>query len=190
MSKPSLSNIEYTVELFNTKKKTYDILAKWLLLTNVVVIAFLALSDLDPRKKQSLIIFVFIIPLIKFLLEKFFRKPDQQPSSLINYWYWIVVALVLTNYYWLAIANTVLAIFYRLSTKKLLLIVGANGISFPSFPKSFFEWSTLSQVILKDGLLTIDKKDNTLIQQPIKDFSTIDESEFNTYCQSQLQKVL
>lgn len=189
MSIPSFLNYEYRLELINGKRNTYDTLAKWLLLTNIVVIAFLTLSDLDPRKKQSLIIFVFILPLLKFLLEKFFRKPHQQPTSLINYWYWIVAALVLTNYYWLAAANTTLAILYWLSTQKLWVKVGNTGIEYPSFPKSFFEWSTLSQVVLKDGLLTIDKKDNTLIQQPLNDLSDIDEAEFNSYCQSQLQKV-
>jgi hypothetical protein len=188
MSASSFANIEYTIELLNAKKKTYDTLAKWLVLINVIVIAFLALSDVDPRKKQSFIIFVFILPLLKFLLEKFFKKPNQQPTGLINYWYWIVVAWIITQYYWLAIANVVLAILYGFSSKKLMLSVETKGIYYPSFPKSFFEWSSLSQVILKDGLLTIDKKDNTLIQQPIKDASYIDEAEFNAYCQSQLEQ--
>lgn len=126
---------------------------------------------------------------IEYTLE-LLNNRKKQYSRLLNWGVLANILLISIAYYWLAFANAFLLFLYWVSAKKLLVKVGSNGISFPSFPKSFFEWSTLSQVVLKDGLLTIDKKDNTLIQQPVKDFSAIDEAEFNTYCQSQLQKVL
>jgi hypothetical protein len=100
------------------------------------------------------------------------------------------VAWVLTSYYWLAIANSVLFLLYWISTKKLLVKIGPTGISYPSFPSVFITWSSLTQVILKDGLLTIDKKDNKLTQQLLANSAAINEEEFNAYCQLQLQQAL
>ena len=43
--------------------------------------------------------------------------------------------------------------------------------------------------MLKDGLLTIDSKDNKVIQQLIDEEKTkIDEKEFNDFCKDQLRK--
>jgi hypothetical protein len=58
-----------------------------------------------------------------------------------------------------------------------------------SFPKKHFYWSDLSNVVLKDGLLTIDFKSNKLIQKEIQSGSNArDAQEFNEFCQNMLAK--
>ena len=58
------------------------------------------------------------------------------------------------------------------------------------FPKKY-TWADMNQVILKDGMLTLDFKSNLLIQKDTideDDDSDADEDEFNTYCKEQLDK--
>ncbi|HTR29814.1 MAG TPA: hypothetical protein VMH27_11125 [Puia sp.] len=53
-------------------------------------------------------------------------------------------------------------------------------------------WSDLNNVILRDGLLTIDFKNNRLIQREIADDpdeDDADEDEFNAFCREQLDLV-
>lgn len=188
MSNSSFTEIEYSLELFNPKKKLYQTLANWLVFTNLIVVGFLMLSGTDPQQKRTLLIFAIILPSSRFLLEKFFKKPHQKSTSITYYWYFFIVAWIFTSTYELAIANSVLFLLFWLSTKTLLVKIGPTGISYPSFPVSFFTWNSLSQVILKDGLLTIDKKDNKLIQQVLTESSLVNEEEFNSYCQLQLQQ--
>ena len=58
-----------------------------------------------------------------------------------------------------------------------------------SVPKKHIEWSQLNNIILKDGLLTIDFKNNKFIQQFIDDTNTaLNEQEFNDFCGQQLNK--
>lgn len=188
MSGSSFTEIEYSLELLNPKKKLYKSLANWLVFVNLVLVVFLMVSGADQNQKRTLLIFAIILPSSRFLLEKFFKKTHHKPTSITYYWYFFIVAWILTDYYWLAIANTILLFLFWYSIKELLVKIGPSGIRYPSFPTSFFKWNTLSQVILKDGLLTIDKKDNKLFQQPLADHSIVNEEEFNSYCQSQLQQ--
>jgi len=54
--------------------------------------------------------------------------------------------------------------------------------------KKKYRWSDLNNVILKDGLLTIDFKNNKLFQKEALDEEEMDaaEAEFNAYCQQRL----
>lgn len=53
-------------------------------------------------------------------------------------------------------------------------------------------WSALNNVLIKDGLLTMDYKNNTLFQAYTDDQDNdeydVEDSEFNTYCREQLKK--
>jgi hypothetical protein len=188
MRSSALTEYEYVLELASPKKKLYKTLANWLAFTNLIVVIYLMLSGIDPDQKRTFLIFAIILPFSRFLLEKFFKKPHQKPTSITYYWYFFIVAWILTDYFWLGIVNTILLLLFWLSTKTLLVKIGPTGISYPSFPASFFTWNSLTQVILKDGLLTIDKKDNKLIQQLLANSAAISEEDFNSYCQLQLQQ--
>ena len=61
-------------------------------------------------------------------------------------------------------------------------------IVFNSFPKQRYLWDAVNNVVLKDGLLTIDLKNNTLIQKEVNDPVSADiEAEFNRFCQSSVE---
>lgn len=62
-----------------------------------------------------------------------------------------------------------------------------DGVTVNSFPRKSYEWKELANVVLKDGILTVDFKNNKLIQKEIEsEASKKDEEEFNTFCKSQL----
>jgi hypothetical protein len=54
------------------------------------------------------------------------------------------------------------------------------------------EWSSLTNVILKDGILTMDYRDNRLLQREVDDMDDEDydgtEDEFNDFCRTQLNR--
>lgn len=58
-----------------------------------------------------------------------------------------------------------------------------------SFPKKRYPWDAFENVVLKDGLLTLDYKKNTLFQKQIESaVSKEDEAAFNVFCQERLNK--
>ncbi len=57
-----------------------------------------------------------------------------------------------------------------------------------SFPKKKFQWNELNNALIKDGILTVDLKNNVLIQREIEDEVSAEiEKEFNDFCKQQLQ---
>ena len=62
-----------------------------------------------------------------------------------------------------------------------------EGVVMNSFPKKYFDWTDITNVILKDGILTIDFRNNKLIQKEIETPATGKlEQEFNEFCRARL----
>ncbi|HXL55247.1 MAG TPA: hypothetical protein VN958_03255, partial [Chitinophagaceae bacterium] len=62
-----------------------------------------------------------------------------------------------------------------------------EGITINTFFKQYYPWNFINNVVLKDGLLTIDCKNNKLFQKEIEEeVSPILESEFNEFCRLKL----
>ncbi len=62
-----------------------------------------------------------------------------------------------------------------------------EGVTFNSFPKKTYQWHEVSNVILKDGLLTVDLRNNKIFQKEIEtDVIPMMEKEFNDFCKQYL----
>ena len=62
-------------------------------------------------------------------------------------------------------------------------------IAFNTFPTKRIAWQEVNNVVLKDGLLTIDLKSNKLIQKEVCEvISKSTEEEFNTFCVEQIRQ--
>lgn len=75
------------------------------------------------------------------------------------------------------------AVFGFYAGKKFNVVFDEEKITYPSFPVKRF-WKEVSNVVLKDNVLTIDLENNKLIQFVIDKESAgkIDEKEFNEFC--------
>jgi len=77
--------------------------------------------------------------------------------------------------------------FYFLAIKISRVYVSDQNISYHFFLKKTIRWNQLNNLILKDGLLSIDFKNNKLIQLTIDESkNVINEQEFNDFCRQQL----
>ncbi|MGQ0738707.1 MAG: hypothetical protein ACT4OJ_06570 [Bacteroidota bacterium] len=78
---------------------------------------------------------------------------------------------------------------FRVSDRELKIIILQESIFYPSFPVKKISWTSLNNCLLKDGLLTIDFRNNKIIQQAIDESKTsVNEKEFNEFCRQQLNK--
>lgn len=111
--------------------------------------------------------------------------PYYRLGLLFASWGWFLLpnALVIAGIYLIA------ALFERQVKFPYELAFDSAGIVVNTFPKKYFPWSAVTHVIIKDDFITIDFKNNTLIQKQINEPVTENiKNEFNTFCNMQIAK--
>jgi hypothetical protein len=165
--------------LRNDKLKFYTRISWIIIFLNVVAFLLLAFfSTVNDYRSSSIagLILISIVIILKFY------KPKWQ----IDFWYFSIIIIGTwgsMKQYW--IGGSLLFIEVLRSTAMMRKVVAFyhNNVIYPSWPVKNIRWSELNNVILKDGLLTIDQKNNKLIQQEIdKTRTSINEKDFNDFC--------
>lgn len=161
-------------------------LLSWLgFLANTIILGSYSMGDyatVDWQFWRSLTPYAHIVP-IALLATAFL------PGRKFKYVYVLVpVALVwlfMPILPWMALPGIILSILDYRTRLPELVVVADDNVRLTGVINRQISWDELQHVILKDGLLTLDKKDNRIIQREVLD-STIDEMEFNQFCQSKL----
>lgn len=91
---------------------------------------------------------------------------------------------------WITLVFVVAAILERQVKFPIEYAFDEKQVVYNSLPKKYYFWNELNNVVLKDGILTIDLKNNKLIQKEInEEISDKLETDFNDFCRQCLQTV-
>jgi hypothetical protein len=183
---------QFEITLKNEKSRFYDRFAVFIYLLNGAGIVVAQLySDQEIINKNSPYLFLIILlilvasPLIVLIQKKvtlYFKSFLFASLSIALYW-------ILLGYWWIAICLVILLLLYVVAKRTLIVVISPDKVLYPSFPVKRIKWNYLNNLVLKDRILTIDFKNNKLIQQDIdvKSYS-INEQEFNDFCRQHLNK--
>jgi hypothetical protein len=96
--------------------------------------------------------------------------------------------LAMPYFQWMFIPFILFALLEAQAKYPLEIGFYSGGIVLNSLFKKKFPWNSFQSVILKDGLLTLDFRNNKLFQKEVLDDDEpdADEDEFNDYCRSKL----
>ncbi len=88
--------------------------------------------------------------------------------------------------FWLGLMLLFFGFVGFFANKKPIITFSEDGIEYPSFPIKKYAWADVVQVLWKDDILTIDLKDNKLLQFNMdKAFAEgVDVVGFNEFCKS------
>ena len=175
---------DYVVTLKRENARKTDLVSFLLLLFSILIFSYTAIHD----GFSAFLCFAILI-LLSGLLINIFMLRKARPLHFQNW-------LFATGLFWLGMPFLqwlfVPFIFFALlePQAKYPLEIGfhAGGIVINSLFKKKLSWAAMESVILKDGILTLDCKDNTLLQKEVLDDDDpdADEDEFNNYCRSKL----
>ena len=128
-----------------------------------------------------------IIAAAIYLLLYYFNKEKETRSNMLELPIYLFALFWLQEcLYLMSLLVFVFSCFATIFKKKITILADEQHIIYNSFPKKIFLWDSLNNVVLKDGMLTIDFKSNRIIQQLIEE-RNIDEITFNQFCTQQLQ---
>ena len=174
--------MKYELILKNEKTKYYKAIRDLIAVFNLIGFIYQVNKTNDTFDKTFFIIFSALtsIYIVIVIYERFFKTIISYTSHRTLF-LWSAVGWSRSPYWWFSLILIAFLFLDILAHRKLILTVTKEIINYPSFPVKQIEWASLSNLILKDGLVTIDFKNNKIIQQPILN-SDIDEKEFNDYC--------
>jgi hypothetical protein len=199
---------KYVVILKKTNERTTDILSVLLCLFSALAFAFNGLHSIqttsfhgNPGNGSSttaptlswLSLAVAIILLAGLITNLTLARVKNRQ---VRYRYMLLLAAIgwigLTPLPWLGLIFMALT-FLEYQTKRPLEIgFDLDRIVINSLITRRFAWTDFNNVILKDGLLTLDFKNNRLLQREVaddEDEDDADEEEFNMFCRERLAAV-
>lgn len=94
----------------------------------------------------------------------------------------------INGYGWLGVLVILISTLFVLARRPLIVQISKEQVIYPSFPPKKINWSAIDALVLKDGLITINFKNDRLVQQYADiDFSSRQEQEINEFCRQQQQ---
>lgn len=171
----------------NLKKRTYDVFAILIILIHATIFTWLFFSTTSTSQKK-IAAYAIVVSFLFFTIEKIAGQHKSKIAAIQTTLIFLSTPWLLLQLYLPGILVLVIAALYLIAKRELTITVTKGKIIYPSFPARNIDWDTVSNVILKDGLLTIDFKNNKLIQQLIEEINPVNQEEFNEFCRAQLRK--
>jgi len=177
----------FTIILKNEKLTSYNRLALFILLIHLLFFIGDILKT-PPDVNVAAPIAGMIISLIGFgfNIQSFSKNKKPLVPFVVVFTALAVVWVMLTNL-WPPITMLVLAFLDVHVRKKITVVFSDDGIAINTLPSKNYQWVQLGNVILKDRILTLDFKDDRLIQTEIGEESWgVEEDGFNSFCKQRL----
>ncbi len=174
---------QFEIILKNDKIKLYRTIALINLLLNLSIFTFLLFYDV-----YRAVALTSVFALALYVLLRWYVSKKQNPGYFFDEFVFFIPAMCwfgLHNYL-LMIVLILMGLLYRFSLQKLKFIFTSEKVMRTNFPKKEFDWNQFSNVILKDNILTLDFKNNKLIQAEIEKTQQLNEERFNEFALSQI----
>jgi hypothetical protein len=174
----------FTIILPNEKAATYKVVTFIVAFMNLLFLGFVRYKETTPTA-QFFLGFGLIWLLSSIVRYSFFKSSRKIIFIIIPLFVCSIIWLFM-GFYLLGIVSFLFSFFGFQANKPLKVTVSKAGILYPTFPAKLYEWNLVEQVLLKDNILTIELKNNKLIQITIsdKENETLDAEAFNGYCAS------
>lgn len=103
-----------------------------------------------------------------------------------------VVTLLTSGSVVFALILIIYGVFLKLMGKETKLEINTETITVQyALYNRIYKWADMDNVVLKDGILTLDFKSNKIFQSEVKENKTpVNEQKFNKYCAEQIQNSL
>ncbi len=180
---------QFELILKNEKTRSYRLIRFFILLANAAGMIWLITNAAENRDKlwPSLALVAIGLFMIFTFVDVINKKYSYETMPRMAY-LWCAIAWSRSPMWWFSVVLLLFFILDILAHRKLIIKVGSFGVSYPSLTGKKISWAELNNLLLKDGMLTIDFRNNRLFQHLIANAETdINERDFNEFCKQQLK---
>ncbi len=187
-----MSEYNYIIIIKEPDVKKADAITFLMLLLSVAFFAYIAIHQWHSKAYHNAAVLYVVIVFFIVLWSTYRFVTAQNKGNMVYYRLSLFAAAIgwftepVSNY-WMAGLFALAALLERQVKFPQELGVDDAGITFNTLPAKEYEWKDINNVLLKEGMLTVDYKNNKLFQQEIEsDISPALEHEFNHYCRLKL----
>lgn len=172
---------EYIINIPNEKATSYKLVTFIIAMINLAAFVYLLLQG----GKQLLATGGIVISVL--CLAMCFKKNKTIVPPLMT----AEAAFGALSMFWIASGNVlpgllmlIVAVLGFYTNRRAAIKFNQEGIWYPSVPAKLFPWNLVDFVMLRDGILTIELKDNRVFQftLPVQEAAAHDEQQFNGFC--------
>ncbi len=176
---------QYVVTLKNTSRRYIDRFSILLLVISALLFfreQYLSANIKIPYLFGGIAIVAIII------YNGYWQRKKQQPANYGGALFIAAIGWVTMPYlFWLFIPFALMGLFEKQAKLPLEIGFTDSEIAINTLIRRRYKWTEFNNVVLKDDLLTLDFKNNRLLQrETIDEEGDAEEDEFNDYCQKQL----
>ena len=179
---------QFTFMLKDNNQKAFNSFFWFLLFLHVIAASVIILNTAQKYQKLIAVVVIalyFFLTAVFYLLKKKFKLFNYQLVLFV-----LMILFWLSQTAWLPAIICTAAIVFAckiLQTKSTVVFSTENIILSKSLFKKVHNWVAIENVVLKDNLLSIDFKNNQLMQVEIANESFVtDEKVFNLFCANQI----
>jgi uncharacterized membrane protein len=182
-----MKSYDYIIVCKRPNYKLIDGISQLMLFLAMVAFASSIRTPLD--NSRSIALYAIIAGITGWLIYAYF----EQRKGGTPYYRLALLAATLgwafqKDLWWLAIIYFIAAAMEKQVKFPVEIAFDEEEIVINSLPRRYYYWNQLANVVIKDGILTIDLKNNTLIQKAIEDpGSAKTENDFNEFCSTRIQ---
>lgn len=170
----------FNIEVKNNKVNAYRNITSGIVVFNIFFFIFLAFRS---NEQKSTLPFLIVISL--YAAYRYFISGKTRKGFFFDEWVFFLLMIIWQHNYVMGAVNLLFFLLYTAAVQKIRYSFTGSHIELLYFPWKKYKWDELSNVILKDNLLTMDFKNNKLMQAEIVN-GDVDENEFNEFANRQL----
>jgi hypothetical protein len=168
---------DFQFKLQNSRKASIRLMANSILLLNGFILLYITLNF--SLFRAYLVFACWAV--IATVLDTTFKRKDwlfHSSGVVLAFIGWMGI-----GYWWIGIIMLGLSAFAEMVSVNKQICFCENEISTTTLFGTIYQWKNLQNVILKDGLLTMDFRNNKLLQVLInQEINPAQELEFNDFC--------
>ena len=185
---------KYVVILKNDRERATDTISMLLCLFSAGMFLHSSFQKIQPNYMGLSLATLLLIGLaVNLILARRKPKPGYRSAPPVRYRYWLLLSGVgwfaLTATPWFGAFFLLFSVLEYQAKRPLEIGFDDDRVVVNNIVRQRYDWSAFNNVILKDGLLTLDFKNNRLLQKEVADDDEeddADEEEFNAFCRSRL----
>ncbi|MEY2595211.1 MAG: hypothetical protein RI965_483 [Bacteroidota bacterium] len=180
---------DYVVVLKNNNKSIIE-KTGWML----SIMSILPMSILIFQHPDGILQYILLFAVLSLLTSLYIDKKKKKKLQFLSLLICIGVGLIaISGNILLGMLYVVAGISEKFLSANIEIGFSANQIVKKGLTSKAFRWNELNNVMIKDDLLTMDFKNNTLFQAYTDDEEDeeyeVEDEEFNNYCRRILDKV-